>query len=151
MRGTLVLVANASRAKLLHVVGDTIHQLDAWEHPEARLKESELGTDRPGRLWDSGSPNRSAADWATPMQETEHTRFARELAGELRTRVLANDGVDVVLCAPPKFLGALRNALDSHIGKRVTETVSHDYTATPDGQLLSAMRALGVKGTRAPV
>lgn len=151
MRGTLILVANASRARLWHVISDGISLVEEWEHPEGRAKESELGTDRPGRTFmDGPGPQRSAYERQVNPQAEENRHFARDLAASIATRVRNNDGVDLVLCAPPKFLGQLRGELPSQIAGRVVESLDHDYTALPEGKLLAAMRALGVKGTHAP-
>lgn len=151
MRGTLVLVANASRARLWHVVSDGISLVEEWEHPEGRVKESELLTDRPGRTFlDGPSPQRSAYERQVNPQTEENRHFARDLAAAVAKRMQNNDGVGLVLCAPPKFLGQLRGELPPPIAGRVVESLDHDYTALPEGKLLAALRALGVKGTHAP-
>lgn len=153
VRGTMALVANASRARLYHVVSDGIAPLDTFEHPESRLKEAELGADRPGRMHDEGpSGQRTAFDPTTALHEVELTVFARELAGYVERRLASqSDALDLVICAPPKFLGLLRDHLGPASGRHLRESIAHDYTGLDEAALLATLRNLGVKGTRARV
>lgn len=153
MRGTIALVANASRARLYHVVSDNIALLETFEHPKSRVKETALGTDRPGRMRDDGpSGQRTAFDPHTAMHETEVDVFARELADQVERRVARQaEELEIVIFAPPKLLGLVRNHLGHATAHHLHETVAHDYTALDEGALLAMLRGMGVKGTRAQV
>ena len=48
-------------------------------HPESRAKESELGTDEPGRVRQSTTGSRAAMEPPTPRKEVEIEKFAREI------------------------------------------------------------------------
>src|SRR5207302_1996007 len=52
-------------------------------HPESRAKESELGTDKPGRVRQSTTGSRAAMEPPTPRKEVEIEKFAREIAKAL--------------------------------------------------------------------
>lgn len=150
MRGTICLVANASRGRLVHVVADTLNVLEEYEHSESRKLDRELGTDRPGRFNDEGPGHRSAAEPPTTPHEVELQRFARELGDSLGDH--SRDApVDIVIIAPAHFLGTLKANLSRPVAARLTATVSKDYTALDNRDLADVLRGLGVKGLRTVV
>jgi len=58
-------------------------------------------------------------------------KFAHEIS-ELLSKVANENGFqDLILVADPKFLGALRNKLDSNLTKRVTGSINHDWVTVP--------------------
>jgi protein required for attachment to host cells len=131
VRRTWVVACDASRARIFQVGP----RRDKWqlvrelEHPAGRAKGRDLLTDAPGRTKQSGSPTRPAMDPTTEPHEVESERFARSLAGILESGLAENGYQQLVLIAPPHFLGLLRAALPQNVAKHVERTLDKDYTA----------------------
>lgn len=77
------------------------------------LKDIDLETDRPGRRFGGGAGARHAVDGERSTEQHELTLFAKDVAQRIdKDRV--NHAFDkLVLIAPPKMLGLLRQALPS--------------------------------------
>ena len=77
-----VVVADQSRARIFTV--DDAHgpllQVDELEHPEARKREQELMSDRPGRSFDSAGQGRHAMGTSVEPKKEEAVRFAKQIA-----------------------------------------------------------------------
>jgi protein required for attachment to host cells len=130
MRATWVLVCDASKGRLFRVgPRRTDWQLiRELEHPQGRAKGRDLVTDRPGRVKQSATPLRPAMD-SKPPHQVESEAFAHSISKKLESGLAANAYEQLVLIAPPHFLGLLRAALSETVAKRVQVTFDKDYTA----------------------
>jgi len=131
MRSTWVLVGDASKGRLFRVGPrrkdwQLIREL---KHPESRAKGRDLITDRPGRVKQSATPLRPAIDPGKQPHQVESEAFAHSIAKMLESGLAANSYEQLVLIAPPYFLGLLRAALSETVAKRVQRTFDKDYTA----------------------
>jgi protein required for attachment to host cells len=117
-RRTFVLVADASRARLYQRPNNTAKfmLLEEFDHPTGRAKNSDLMADKPGRAFSSGATTaaRSTKEYRTEPKQVEAEKFARELGRRLAALFDAHAFDDLVIAAPPKFLGLLRTALGTH-------------------------------------
>ncbi len=68
--------------------------------------------------------------------------FAGELAERLRQGRNANQFGELVLVAAPRFLGVLRDALDSATASRVRGTLDKDYAGLNDRELLKRLEKM---------
>jgi len=130
MTCTWILVADSSRARLFSVASasDVLVEIDDLAHPESRLHETDLNSDRPGRSFDSGGEGRHAM--RTP-QKQEATLFAREIASYLEAHHDKGGFSKLVIVSAPEFLGHLRSEIDDNVLKRVAleidkNLVQHD-------------------------
>ena len=83
-RGEWVVVADGAKALILENVGDRLYpDLRTKEvHQQEAPKSSDLGTDRPGRAFNSVGARRSAME-ETDWHDQEEQRFLVKLAGRL--------------------------------------------------------------------
>lgn len=95
-------------------------------HPESRAKESELGTDKPGRVKQS-TGSRAAMEPPTPRKEVEIEKFARQIAKALDDALVRKAYDRLVLAAPPEFVGVLRELLPKRVQECIEATVEKDY------------------------
>ena len=125
-----VLVADAARARVYRA--DRAHgalvELEDAVHPASRLPGRDILADRPGRALDSHGQHRHGMEPTIDPKDAEARRFARELAGTLRHHHQAHAFTHLILVAPPRFLGFLRDALDPQIAKHVIESFDLDLT-----------------------
>lgn len=116
-----IIVADSSRARFFHAVGSQ----QPWEevagigHPEARSRNRDLTSDRPGRAFDSAGGGRHAVADRTDPHQHEAQVFAREVVQHLqRSEPIANCN-KIALIAPPQFLGLLRRSLNETYRNKV--------------------------------
>ncbi len=126
MTTTWILSANRSSASLFESnwPGKSMRRLQEIPHPQGKMKNQDIDTDKPGRIFDSFGEGRHST---SPKQEpTEHIaqQFALKLAELLNKGRLTNAYDKLVLIAEPKFLGVLRAALDKNTELLITQTVN---------------------------
>jgi len=130
--GTWVLIADGEKALFLRNDVDEINpdlnvvRQDSQENPATRNQ----GTHKPGRMSDTGVGQRSALS-DTDWHQLAEDRFARDLADTLYH--YAHDGAfaRIVLVAPGKVLGELRQSLHVEVKDRVVAEISKDLTNHP--------------------
>jgi protein required for attachment to host cells len=139
-----VVVANASRARLLESVGPPggFRHIADMVHPQSRQKGTELARDRPGRIEGTGHGLGSAKYLPkTDAREREHERFAQEVAQALNEGVSDGRCGGIVLVASNPFLGQLRAHLGTRAEKLLLRTLAHDYTALTEAELTARLSA----------
>jgi protein required for attachment to host cells len=131
-QGDWVVVCDGKKALVLENEGDekflNLKTRRVFGHPDP--KTHELGTDAPGRSFNSVSQGRSAmeqADWHTQEEE----RFLRKLSGYLDAEVKAGRSKCIVLVAPPRALGVLRPTYSHDLRKAVRTEIDKDLVKLP--------------------
>ncbi len=128
-----VLVADGSRARLFRAEGARggLVEIDTWLHPESRLREQDLVTDAPGQERGRGGTAHGVNE---PHSARDHEleTFAREIAERLQTALSEERFGRLLLCAPPRFLGLLRDALPAAVRQRVRHEIGKDLTSIKD-------------------
>lgn len=130
--GTWVLVADGEKALFLRNDGDadfpvlTVVRQEAQENPPTR----DQGTDRPGRLSDGPSVQRSAVG-DTDWHWLEKERFAADLAERLYK--MAHKGLfdRLIVAAGPRILGELRRDLHQEVAGRIVAEAALTLTNHP--------------------
>lgn len=87
----------------------------------------DINADRPGRMQTVGAP-RHAMDWPSDPHREQKRVFAKDVAAFLKQQALKNAFDRLVLVAPAKTLGDLRDALDPQVTDRVTSELAKDLT-----------------------
>lgn len=125
-----ILSANSSRAALFSADSPIapLKPLAEFDNPDARAKQSELATDRPGRTFDRRGAGRHAMEFALEPKEREQLRFAKTIADELEKGRLKNAFERLVLVAAPAFLGMLREDLGAPLHALVALEIDKDYS-----------------------
>ena len=138
----LVLIGDGQKALFLRNKGTTqrvsfeVEQILEQDNPATR----EQGTDRPGRSMSSVGAARSAveeADWHHIAKE----RFASEIAEALYRHAHSNRFDKLVVVAPAKILGNLRQAFHSEVSDRIVGELPKQLTAHPIPQIEKLMAA----------
>ena len=124
--GTLVMAADGKKALLFRNEGDRKYSvLQTLSHDEIRNPAThEIGSDRPGRSFSSAGNQRSSyeeTDWHRQAEE----RFARRAAAMLE-EAAKGDESDLVIAAPPQFLGSLRDYLAPSVKRRLRAEINKD-------------------------
>jgi len=117
-----VVVADQSRARIFTVAdphGALLH-VGELEHPEARDREQELKSDRPGRSFDSSGQGRHAMGTKVEPGKQETIRFARQVADYVQAAHNEGRCERLLLVAGPPLLGLLRENLKTVPGMKIT-------------------------------
>jgi protein required for attachment to host cells len=132
---TWVLIADGARARLLAQDKPFDHLKPALEQEEftgSTAQSKEIGSDRPGRSFDSsGLGGRHAMAPPTDPQRYAKFAFARELAERLEEAAHAGRFDRLVLVAAPKTLGDLRELLPGPVKAKVVAEIDKDLTHVP--------------------
>lgn len=130
---TWVLVAESSRAKLYaaNTRRGPLVELDSFVHPEGRMHEGDLVSDRPGSDGGSVGQGRHVVDDRTTARRYENISFAKEIAGNLEQARIKGAFDKLILIAPPAFLGLLRENLSKEIMDRVTDQIDKNLVQQP--------------------
>lgn len=129
-RKTWIVVADGARAQILanEGLGSGLAPVRALEWPPARMPTRALGTEKPGRTFESADATRHAMEPRVDWQEYEKQRFLKRLARLLARAAVARRFDDLVLVAPPRILGALRTCLDKATRACVSAEIPKDLT-----------------------
>lgn len=125
MASRWIVVAHSAEAKI-YATDKVGREPVVWrtlEHPASRRKDIDLVADRPGRTFDSAGQGRHAMATRHTPKDRESDIFAAEICELLehgRTRSLYDE---LVLIAPPDFLGQLRKAMGEEVRKNVVTEV----------------------------
>ena len=128
MNNIWILVAHRGGARVFENKGtgkgpNLLHDIP---HPAGRLKNKDIGSDKPGRSFDSRGQARHAM--SSELEPTAHVaeQFARQLSSMLDDGRIQHRYGKLVLVAEPRFLGNLRAALSSPTAALVTAAVDKD-------------------------
>ena len=141
---TWVLACDGSKALLFQNVGDAkAIELKTVEvfvepHPPAR----ELGTDRPGRVYESMGGSRSSARETDRHQQAED-RFLHETAGKIDALVRAGTITSLVLAAPPRAMGVLRTQISPATKEVILAEITKDMVKLPTAEIQQHLAAMG--------
>jgi len=127
-----VIVCDGEKALVLENAGDekflNLKTKEVYEHPDP--KTHELGTDAPGRAFSSVGTERSAME-QTDWHAQEEDRFLRKLADRLDAAVNVGQAKSLILIAPPRALGVLRQTYSHNLRAAVRAEIDKDFVKLP--------------------
>ncbi len=128
MATTWIIAADSSRAKVLQVADreQKLLEVDDLVNPQGRLQDRELETDAEPRFNPTGGP---ASDReAEGAVEHSVRTFAKEIGRYLEQARTQHRYDELVIVAPPKFLGAVRKELGKEVEKLVVDELPKDLS-----------------------
>jgi protein required for attachment to host cells len=138
MANTWIVAADSSRARFLQVAGrGQLVEIESILNPEGRMDDRELITDAHPRFSGHGGVGkpgaRSTSGPGSDRQETsaqEHATdlFAKRVGSYLDKARTKHRYDELVIIAPPKFLGTLRKELGKEVEKLVADEVPKDLS-----------------------
>jgi protein required for attachment to host cells len=126
-----ILIADEGRARVFASAGRgrDLSEVQGFVHPAGRLDDRDLVSDRPGRTR-TGLAGRAVTAMSphTDPKRVEAERFAAGLATSLGRARERKEFEGLVLVAPPRFLGLLRDRLDGQTRQTVLACQHKDLT-----------------------
>ena len=125
---TWILVADGSQARIASHMGPGKGLEPVLENQlhGRNLPGREIMADRPGRAFDSAGQGRHAMEPVTDPREHEKQVFIRELAALLDKESKQGRYDRLVIVAPPKALGYLRQELSDNVRSKITGEIDKD-------------------------
>ena len=127
-----VIVCDGAKALFLQNAGDSkFPNLQTREVMEQEVPPpSELGTDKPGRSHSSVGPGRSAVQ-QTDFHTLQEEEFLRSIMAKLDAAAQAGHMKSIIIVAPPRAIGVLRQHYTHALKQAVREEIQKDYVKMP--------------------
>lgn len=124
-----LVVANSSIARVFKIEKKhDLIEIKVLEHPESRLHNLDLVTDKPGRDFESMGMGRHAYEPKTLPKRQEFAVFAKSLADYLEGARNQGEFETLYIAASPALLGLLRQSLHPNTAKLIKGEVDKDMT-----------------------
>ena len=138
-----ILVADESHAKVFRLISLTqgIKFVKGLEFPEGRDKIHEFTAERP-TLKGYTRTHKHTTGTEVDIERQLAQRFSKAIAEVLEKSRCKSDFESLILVAPPKFLGELRNSLTEETKKLVRGSLNKEMTLAPEAEIFSAVKDL---------
>jgi protein required for attachment to host cells len=129
-QGDWIIVCDGSKALLLENVGDEkFPNLQTKEVYEQETNAREDGASEPGRAHQSVGNARNAVE--TDFHDQSERRFLKSLMDRMDAAALAGKFKSLVVVAPPKALGMMRQAYTNHVRQALSGEIDKDFVRMP--------------------
>lgn len=128
-----VVVADSSRARFFFYEGkkEPLRELEDLVHAEGKLKTQDVVSDQQG----GRGIGSHSFEPVTDVKQQEAIRFAHQIGDKLEQGRVNNEFNDLVLIAPPAFLGTLRQTLNDQIMKLVGKSIDKNLVAQDESNI----------------
>ncbi|MCX5493870.1 host attachment family protein [Kaistia dalseonensis] len=135
-RKSWVVVCDGAKALLFENDGDAelinLKLVENLDQPDPANRD--IGTDRPGRVYQSHGSARSSVEEPDWHAEAE-AKFLALVADHLDKAVTAHQVKQVILVAPPRALGILRQRLSDGVRAVVKHEIAKDLAGLSTGEI----------------
>lgn len=139
-----LVVANSSIARIYRLENrHTLLEITVLEHPESRLNNLDIVSDKPGRDFERMGMTRHGVGHCTTPKKHEFEVFASEIAAFLKHGRLNGRFDKLYLTAGPNLLGLLREALDEGTVKIIHGETDKDFTQLKPSEILAHLPFFG--------
>lgn len=131
-QGEWVIVCDGAKALVLENKGDEkFPNLQTREvHEQKNARTSEIGTDAPGRSHSSVGHGRSAVE-QTDFHDLAEREFLVGLMGRLNAAIEAGETKSLIVVAPPRALGVIRQTYTHNLKHAVRKEIDKDFVKMP--------------------
>lgn len=139
---TWVLVANGAKARIFNFANHSLKELMVLTHPESRMHEHDLVSDRPGATNSAAGFGRHGMQPHTEPQKNEVEHFAKEVSHYLNLEHNRNHFQHLHVIAAPAFLGLLRHNLKKETQHIILKEINKDVVDASLSDLLDYLPKL---------
>lgn len=139
---TYIVVADAARARVFTRDALKLVERESLVHAANRLHEGDLVTDRGADVHESTATTARSSGGENTARTHEEQVFAKEVAERVYRARVDNSLEKLILVAPPRFLGQLRDKLDGPTAKLVIHTLSKDLSKASLEEIQAAVSDL---------
>lgn len=125
-----IVTADKSRARIFKALPDKkLEELETPTHPQSRLSDKEMASDRPGLAMDRGGEGRHGLEPSSDPKRQEAVNFARILAARLDKARSLHQFQELMVVAAPAFLGMLRDQFTKQVAQSVIREIPKNIAA----------------------
>ncbi len=136
-----IVIADGEHARFVQPDADnTLRTVGSLDSASAHLRSRDIGTDRPGRAFESGAVARHAVGQRHDLHAMEKERFLRLVGKQINDASAHCEFDELLLVAPPRALRELREGLDMATQAKLVSTLEKDLVKTPDHELWPLVR-----------
>lgn len=130
--GDWIVVLDGRKALFLANEGDEVYpNLKTREVREHQAPpDRDLSADRPGRVYQSAAPMRSAVE-QTDRHDEEEENFVIGVANRLGEVIAAGETKNLIIAAPARVLGLMRQNSSDAVKSAIRAEVGRDLTRLP--------------------
>jgi protein required for attachment to host cells len=129
---------------------NVLRTLNAIDSTSAHLRSRDIGTDRPGRAFESASSAHHAVGQRHDLHSMEKDKFVRMVAEQLNAEAALGEFDELLLVAPSHAMHELKEALDAATKAKLVGTLERDLVKTADHELWPHVREWVSPERRAP-
>jgi protein required for attachment to host cells len=108
----------------------------------AKRSTRDLGSERPGRVFESATATRHAIESASDLHQKGKTEFAQMIAEQVDTAAKAGGSDSLALVAPARVLREIKTALGGEAAARLRATLAKDLTKLPEAELCDRLGSI---------
>jgi protein required for attachment to host cells len=142
---TWILSASRASARIFEQKGHELALVETIKHDAGRQRDRDVDSDRPGRSFDRTTGARHALSTDETPHDHDAHKFALSLAQQLQHAHGEHRFSRLVLVAEPRFLGMLREALDTQTAHAVVASVTKDLEHMPPAELAGHLPELPIR------
>jgi protein required for attachment to host cells len=131
-----IAIADGEHARFVQPDADNVlRTVGALDSAAAHQRSRDLGTDRPGRSMESGTPMHHGLGQKHDLHVMAKENFLWLVAQELNAAVARGEFDELLIVAPPRGMRDLREALNSATEQKLVGALEKDLVKTPDHEL----------------
>jgi protein required for attachment to host cells len=127
-----------------------LRTLSSFDSASAHLRSRDIGSDKPGRAFESSWHARHGLGERHDLHEMEKEKFVRLVGEQLNAAAARGEFHELLLVAPVRVLSELRDGLDAATVAKLVGVLDKDLVKTPDYELWPRVREW-VSPARRPV
>ena len=136
-----IAIADGEHARIVQPDDNNVlRTVQALDSASAHLRSRDIGSDRPGRSFESAASAHHAVGERHDLHTMEKEKFARFVAEQLNAAAARDAFDELLLVAPARALHELREALDTATAAKLVGTLEKDLVKTPDHELSPHVR-----------
>ena len=131
-----IIIADGEHARFVKANEDNaLRTVSSLDSASAHQRSCDIGTDRPGRAFESGATARHAIGPRHDLHTMEQERFVRLVGEQINAASGRGEFDGLLLVAPPRALHGLRETLDAVTRINLLGMLERDLVKTPDHEL----------------
>lgn len=137
MSKTLVIALDSTRARVFRYIASkrSLEEITTLVHPENRLYDKDLSSDRQGYTFSSHGHGKKAFARSEDPKEHGFKLFVKEVSVYLKSSKSNNEFDQLIIIAGPKLLGALKKTLDNNIKKLITYELEKNIVKLSEAEI----------------
>lgn len=136
-----IVIADGEHVRFVQPgVDNVLRTSGSLDSASAHLRSRDIGSDRPGRSFESGAGARHAVGQRHDLHKMEKKKFVHLIGEQIDAASGRGEFDELLLVAPPRALSELRAALDVATQAKLVGTLEKDLVKTPDHELSPHVR-----------